>query len=157
VYLVIYCLILLLIPALFFISKKIKKVKIFYDWLKQKMLWNATFSFVLKQYPAIILASGINLYGLSFKEKDSGKVASSVIALLLMIGFTLVIPIFSIIVHKLKKRDPTMNKDDFASLFDGYDIERPSSNLSWYWNIIVLLRWFVTNAILIILKDSNLA
>ncbi len=50
-----------------------------------------------------------------------------------------------------------MNKDDFASLFDGYDIEKPSSNISWYWNILVLLRWFVTNAILIILKDSDVA
>jgi hypothetical protein len=30
------------------------------------MLWNATFSFVLQQYPAIILASGINLYGVRY-------------------------------------------------------------------------------------------
>ena len=57
------------------------------------------------QYPAIILSCGINLYGLSFKDQDLGMIASSVISLILMTSSILVIPIFFIIIWKIKRND----------------------------------------------------
>lgn len=104
VYMVIYCLLLLMIPILKFMSNIFPKLSKAHMWLKQKMLWNATISFILQQYPALILSSGINLYGLSFKNRDSGKIASSVISLILMIGCIIVIPIFFFIIRNIKTK-----------------------------------------------------
>ncbi len=50
---------------------------------------------------------------LSFKDRDSGKIASSVISLILMIGCIIVIPVFFLIIRKIKTKKIKSLQDDF--------------------------------------------
>jgi hypothetical protein len=34
-----------------------------YEWTKRKLIWNGVFSFITSQFPPIIIACMINLYG----------------------------------------------------------------------------------------------
>jgi hypothetical protein len=63
------------------------------------MLWNFTFRFILQQYAPIIIACGINLYGLKFDTFD-GKSASSIISLILMVFSILILFVMTNIIKK---------------------------------------------------------
>jgi hypothetical protein len=95
-----------MIPLIKALSKKISWLSKTHIWLKQKMLWNATISFVLQQYPIIVLSSGINIYGLSFKNLDAGKYVSTIISILLIVASVAIIPLCFVIVRRIKNNHP---------------------------------------------------
>jgi len=45
-------------------------------------------------------------------------------------------------------------KEDFQSLIDGLETSK-TSWISWYWKVLQLIRWFITNAIMITLKERS--
>ena len=48
------------------------------------------------------------------------------------------------------------NVADYESLIDGLNVNKKSW-IPWYWKIMQLVRWFVTNVLMIFLKDSCVA
>lgn len=126
----------------------------FSRWMHKTMIWGFPMRFVLQQYAPIVIACGINLYGLKFDEIN-GKLFSSVLS----IAFTSTSFVALYVMVKIIKShreagtlESNYFQERFGCLTEGLRI---SSFLGCYWNIFILCRWQLTNLILLILKDHN--
>ena len=53
--------------------------------MRKKLLWNGFIFFLMSQYPPIIIATVINLYGLDFHKKG-GIMMSNIVSIVLLCG-----------------------------------------------------------------------
>jgi hypothetical protein len=84
VYMVLLVLTLALLPLLKMLESSEEppsRLTRFSRWMHKNMIWGFPLRFVLQQYAPIVIACGINLYGLKFDEAN-GKLFSSVMSIL---------------------------------------------------------------------------
>jgi hypothetical protein len=84
IYLAIIFQLLISIPVLSFISFSVPWVHKPLDYLKKKLLWNGLLKFLMQQYGAIIISSGINMCGLTFDFNDKPLFYSSILSITLL-------------------------------------------------------------------------
>ena len=99
VYLILFIFILLLLPVLKFLGKHSKLALRLHQWMIKKLLWNGILSFIMSQFPAIIIAAVINLYGLDFK-KMGGIMMSNIASIVLLSSCLISIPVIWCIIKK---------------------------------------------------------
>ena len=110
----------------------------------------------MSQYPTIIIASIINLYGLDFK-KNVGMMLSSISSIVLLCACLIFLPVIWRIINKgISNKTERKNFDlKFGSLIEN---QRADANaIAAYWQLLTLMRWTVSTAILIFVKDRCLA
>ena len=157
VYMVLLVLTLALLPLLKMLESSEEppsRLTRFSRWMHKNMIWGFPLRFVLQQYAPIVIACGINLYGLKFDEAN-GKLFSSVMSILFTsTSFVALYVMVKII--KSHREAGTLESDYFQERFgcltDGLRI---SSFLGCYWNLFILCRWQLTNLILLLLMDHN--
>jgi hypothetical protein len=67
--------------------------------MTRKLLWNGVLSFIISQYPPILIATVINLYGLDFHKKG-GILMSNIISVVLLSACMLSLPLIWRIIKK---------------------------------------------------------
>lgn len=121
----------------------------------------------MQQFPPIIIACGINLYGVSLIKFSNvhiqldfqslgGKLFSSVISLVLLIGSLVSLPVMWIVIRRgmrMQQSDREQFDIKCGSLIDG--LRANSNAIAAFWNLLTLIRWTLTTAILIFLKDLD--
>jgi hypothetical protein len=123
-------------------------------WTQEKLIWNGIFSFIMSQFPTIIISSGINLYELDFKAKyKAARIFSSGFSLVLLSASLVSLPILWIII----KRGMVNNKEEFKKKCGALIEEQRAYNsrIAAYWKLLNLIRWTLTAVILIFLRDYN--
>jgi len=101
VYICIFVLLVLQLPLLAIISKNSIKISLFYQWMRDKLIWNGFFAFIMSQYPPIIISCGINVYEIDFSSKNQAvKIFSSSLSLVLLFLSLASLPIVWIIIKK---------------------------------------------------------
>jgi len=149
-----YLLIYLGIVGFYFLVRlfawRLKFLKTFADKLQGWLFWNASISFMISQFPPLFIAAFINLNDLKFVTTIEK------ISLVFCILTSLVLPVaFFLTFYILRKYRNDLGSENFkakySKLIDGLNTE---TRIGYYWNPIVLLRWAITNVVLVAIKDS---
>ena len=124
-----------------------------HEWMRKKLFWNGFLFFLMSQYPPIILATVINLYGLDFHKKG-GIMMSNIVSILLLCACLISLPmIWRIIKKGMSNKTERENFDlKFGSLIE--DQRADASIIAAYWQLLTLIRWTITTAILVFAKDN---
>jgi hypothetical protein len=99
VYLIIYAFGLSLLPLLSWLSKYSNRIFKFHGWLKNQLIWNGVLLFIMSQFPPIIIACGVNLYGMDFNSTKS-KMFSSAISIILLCVCIITLPVIWKLIRK---------------------------------------------------------
>lgn len=92
-------------------DKNPSRITRFSKWLHKTMLWRFTLQFTINQYAPVIIAAGINLYGLKF-DALNGKLISSVLSLIVM-AFSGVILFVMINIIKTHRLNGSLESESF--------------------------------------------
>ena len=149
-----YLLIYLALVGFYFLVRllawRLKFLKTFAEKLQGWIFWKASISFMISQYPPLFIAAFINLNDLKFVTTIEK------ISLVFCIITSLVLPVALFLTFYIlrKYRDDLASdlfKEKYSKLVDGLNTE---TGIGYYWNPIVLLRWAITNVVLVAVKDS---
>ena len=107
---------------------------------------------MISQSPPLIIASLINIY--DFKFVTTIEKVSIAFLILSLIAFPIAL-LYSFYILKKYKNDLESDifKEKYSVLIEGINTK---TKIGLYWNPLVLLRWAITNVILVTLKDSFL-
>ena len=114
------------------------------------MFWNGSLSFFHSQFPPLMIASVINFKQLSYNTPIS--MASSVFSL----GILAVLPIaYGLEVYAIRKFSEEKEFEArFGATIDGLN---PQRKVGLYWQPITLMRWALTNLVLVFLRENYVA
>jgi hypothetical protein len=99
VYMILFIFIILLLPVFKFLGKHSDLMLRVYEWMRKKLLWNGFILFLISQYPSIIIATVINLYGLDFQKKG-GIMMSNIVSIVLLCACLISLPLIWRIIKK---------------------------------------------------------
>ena len=144
--LVIYFLLLVLSKVLTFLSRPV-------DFLHKKLFWDYTLSLFFTQYPPMIMASIINLYDLRYEKPI--EMASMIICFGLLGILPIALVASFIALYKFRKAQMLGNEDYQANYGQlTMDPECKGGNfIKDYWKPLVLIRWTLTNLLLVFGRD----
>jgi hypothetical protein len=80
-------------------AKHSKRMLLFYEWTRKKLFWNGLIGLILQQFPPIMIACGISLYGFDWNKKGA-KLASSICSIILLVSNLASLPAIFIIIKK---------------------------------------------------------
>jgi hypothetical protein len=116
VYIIILLAILLSLPILYLLGKYFNIISKFHIWLRDRLIWGGIISFLMSQFPPIIISCCINLYALEFSLKQKpAKIASSVLSLVLLTASLATLPIVWAIIRKRNSKET--DKEEFKKKF----------------------------------------
>ena len=117
------------------------------------LFWNSFLSFLHSQGPPLMIASMINISNLTFDSPLS--YASSVLSIIILVSVAIAIVLEIYVIYQHKDR---YHLEDFKQSY-GLSIEglNTESFIGRYWNPLTLIRWAITNLIMIFLRDHCVA
>jgi len=87
------------------------------------------------------------------KFNGSGPTISSVISIVIAVGLLIAIGLFTKILYQKRKQDTLDSleyKEKYGTLTEGLSTK---TAIGTYWNVLILIRWLYTTAVLILLRD----
>ena len=114
------------------------------------LFWSFSITFMNSQFPPLFIAAFINFKGLHFRT--SIEIVSSIFTILTTIALPIGLVLEFYIIRKYtQKMESEEFKKKYSKLVDGLNTEK---SIGQYWNPIILVRWAITNTILVALRES---
>ncbi|TNV86360.1 hypothetical protein FGO68_gene3235 [Halteria grandinella] len=120
----------------------------FYAFMSKKLLWRATFRFILQQFQPLLISSLINIS--SFQPSEIYQKSSLVVKLSYSLSIIITsILSLSMIIFTVIIRQGKHNEERFAPLIEG--LKYGQRGIGAYWTIATLLKWTIMYLILVFL------
>ena len=118
--------------------------------MNSSLFWNGSLSFFHSQFPPLMIASVINFRQLSYETPIS--LASSLFSLGILAALSIA---YGLEVYAIRKFSGEKEFEArFGATIDGVN---PQTTVGLYWQPITLMRWALTNMILVFLRENYVA
>jgi magnesium-transporting ATPase (P-type) len=121
--------------------------------IEEIVFWNSFLSLLHSQGPPLMIASMINISSLNYDTQLF--TASSFLSIIILVFLALAIALETYVIYKYHGRYelPDFNQS-YGACIEGLNTDTLAGR---YWNPITLIRWAITNLIMIFLRDHCVA